>query len=49
MKYEVHYMRTVEADDFFDAVQVVKDNVEDVEEVVSVCPFIEEDDMMIQE
>lgn len=47
-KYEVHYTRTVEADDFFDAVEKVKGKVKDIEEVIAVCPFEEEEDMMMQ-
>lgn len=43
MKYEVHYTRIVEADNFFDAVDLAKENVDDVEEVISVCLAIEED------
>lgn len=43
MEYEVCYTRIVDADDFFEAVQYVKDNVDDVEEVISVCPVAIED------
>lgn len=43
MIWEAHYTRLVEADDFFDAVESVKNTVEDTEEVISVCPFVEDD------
>lgn len=43
MIFEVHFTRLVEADNFFDAVDNVKEIVEDAEEVVGVCPFVEED------
>ncbi len=43
MMWEVHYIKTVESDNFFDAVEKVKENFDDIEEVVSVCPFMEED------
>lgn len=42
MKFEIHYTRIVEADDFFDAVEIAK-HLNNVEEVMSVCPFLEED------
>lgn len=43
MKFEVHYTRIVEADNFFDAVDVAKETIEGVEEVISVCSALEED------
>lgn len=43
MEYEVCYTRIVEAEDFFDAIQYVKDTLDNVEEVVSVCPAAKED------
>lgn len=45
MIWETHYVKLVEADNFFDAVEKVKESFDDVEEVISVCPFIEEDMM----
>ena len=46
MEWEVHYTRIIEAEDFFDAIDKVKYDVEDVEDVISVCPFMEDEDMM---
>lgn len=43
MDFEVHYTRKIEADDFFEAAEIAKKTVEDIEEVISICPFIEED------
>lgn len=43
MKWEVHYTRIVEADDFFDAVEEVKKINNEVGEVMTVCPYIEEE------
>lgn len=43
MLWEVTFTRVIEADDFFDAVDTAKDSVKDIEEVVSVCPYLEED------
>lgn len=43
MDFEVHYTRKIEADDFFDAAEIAKKTVKDIEEVISICPFIEED------
>ena len=48
MIFEVHFTRLVEADNFFDAVDNVKEIVKDAEEVVSVCPFVEEDMIEIE-
>lgn len=45
MKFEIHYTKIVEADDFFNAVELAKE-LENVEEVISVCPFLEEDMIM---
>lgn len=45
MEFEVHYTRKIEADDFFEAVEFVKNKINDVEEVITVCPFVEEDMM----
>lgn len=42
MKYEIHYTRIVEANDFFDAVDFAKENIDDIEEVVTICPFVED-------
>ena len=42
-KWEVHYTKVVEADDFFEAVDCVKELDNDIESVISVCPFIEEE------
>lgn len=47
MKFEVHYTKIVEADDFFDAVELAKE-LENVEEVISICPCLEED-MILKE
>lgn len=41
-KFEVHYTRVIEADDFFDAVDKAKVNIERVEEIIAVQPWIEE-------
>ena len=41
--WEVHYIKKVEADDFFEAVEKVKEMDKDIEEVVSVCPYTEID------
>lgn len=43
MQWEAHYTRIIEAEDFFDAVEKVKKTIDDVEEVMTVCPFVEED------
>lgn len=49
MEFEVYYTRKVTADSFFDAVELVQSNLDDVEEVVSVCPYVEEEeDLMIE-
>lgn len=48
MIFEVHFTRLVEADNFFDAVEDAKEIVEDIEEVISVCPYVE-DDMIAHE
>ena len=48
MEFEVHYTRKVEAEDFFEAVEIVKNKIQDVEEVITVCPFVEEDMMPIE-
>lgn len=45
MDFEVHYTRKIKADDFFEAAEIAKKTVEDIEEVISICPFIEEDMM----
>lgn len=46
MEWEIHYTRVIEADDFFDAVDKIKYDVNDIEDVISVCPFVEDEDMM---
>lgn len=43
MIWEVHYTKTIEAEDFFEAVEKVKGLNRDIESVISVCPYIEED------
>ncbi len=43
MKWEVHFIKTVEAENFFDAVEKVKDEDKEIENVVSVCPYSEID------
>lgn len=43
MEFEVHYTRKIEADGFFEAVDIVKNKIDDVEEVITVCPLIRED------
>ncbi len=43
MIWEVHYTRHIEADNFFDAVEKAKEDFNEIEEVISVCPFVEED------
>ena len=43
MEWEVHYTKTIEADDFFDAVDKVKQLDKDIKDVISVCPFVQED------
>lgn len=43
MLWEVHYTKVIEADNFFDAVDEVKKEDKDVESVISVCPFIEDE------
>lgn len=49
MEFEVHYIRKIEADNFFEAVDKAKENIEDIEEIIAVNPWIEnlEDDLMI--
>ena len=42
MIFEVHYTRTVEADDFFEAAEIAKNTIEKTEEIISICPFIED-------
>lgn len=41
--WEVHFTKTIEADSFFDAVDKVKEIEQDLESVISVCPYIEDD------
>ncbi len=43
MLFEATFVKTIEANDFFDAVDKAKELQKDDSEVVSVCPFIEED------
>lgn len=43
MLWEVTFTRQVEADDFFEAVDTAKEIQNDESEVISVCPYIEED------
>jgi len=43
MLWEATVTQLIEADDFFEAVDKIKEIKQDAEEVVSVCPFIEED------
>lgn len=43
MDFEIHYTRKIEADDFFEAAEIAKKTIEGIEEVISICPFIEED------
>lgn len=43
MLWEVTYIRVIEADNFFDAVDAVKESDKDIKNVVSVCPFIEDE------
>ena len=43
MLWEVTYTKVIEADNFFDAVDDVKDSDKDIESVISVCPFIEDE------
>lgn len=43
MKWETHFVRIVEADNFFDAVDKAKESTKDDEEVISVCQLIDED------
>lgn len=43
MLWEIHYTKTIEADNFFDAVDAVKEEDKDIESVISVCPFIEDE------
>lgn len=46
MIYEIHYIKKVEAEDFFEAVEKAKEQRKDMDEVISVCPYIED---MIEE
>ena len=43
MKWEVTLMMNVEANNFFDAVEEAKKLVSENQEVISVCPCIEEE------
>ena len=43
MLFEATFVKTIEAEDFFDAVDKAKELHNDDSEVVSVCPYIEED------
>lgn len=43
MLFEATFVKTIEADDFFDAVDKAKQLQKDEAEVISVCPYIEED------
>lgn len=44
MLWEVTFTKQIEAEDFFDAVDVAKQQQNDESEVISVCPaYIEED------
>lgn len=43
MLWEVTFTKQIEAEDFFDAVDVAKQQQNDDSEVISVCPYIEED------
>lgn len=43
MQWEATFTKIIEAEDFFEAVDKIKNMEKDAKDVVGVCPYIEED------